>query len=170
MRRPKHKPSTGPAADAKSDHATFFEKQEALNELLLISNALELDVHSRYSMKDDIDDIQLEIRRLLILDERRQAITSMRNTVAMVATGIEMVNYQVGKPLELTGFSKEVGKEAVDGRYDLPLQKLYKKHWKTGVGTGSPEYDLAWAIVSSAGMYHVKKSGIASEMMSKLHS
>ena len=51
---------------------------------------------------------------------------------------------------------------------DLPLQQLYKKHWKTGVGTGNPEYDLARALVTSAGMYHIKKSGMANEVMSKV--
>lgn len=143
-------------------------KQEALIELKLISESLGLDVHTKYTMKDDLSDVQLEIRRLLILDERRQAVESMRGTISMVASGIEVVNYQLGNNFELNGFSRSVAKEAKDGRYDLPLQKLYKKHWKTGVGTGNPEYDLARALVTSAGMYHVKQSGMASEVMSKV--
>ena len=127
-----------------------------------------MDTHLRYTMKDDLSDVQLEIRRLLILDERRQAVESMRGTISMVASGIEVVNYQLGNNLELNGFSRQVAKEATEGRYDLPLQQLYKKHWKTGVGTGNPEYDLARALVTSAGMYHIKKSGMANEVMSKV--
>tara|TARA_B110000858_G_C17735361_1_gene442250 strand:- start:636 stop:1235 length:600 start_codon:yes stop_codon:yes gene_type:complete len=154
--------------DEDDKEQIFLIKQEALIELKLISESLGLDVHTKYTMKDDLSDVQFEIRRLLILDEKRQAVESMRGTISMVASGLEVVNYQLGNNFELNGFSRAVAKEAKDGRYDLPLQKLYKKHWKTGVGTGNPEYDLARALVTSAGMYHVKKSGMASEVMSKV--
>ena len=70
-------------------------------------------------MKDDLSDIQLEIRRLLILDERKQAIESMRGTISMVASGVEMANYSLGSHLELNGFSRHVTKEAAAGRYEF---------------------------------------------------
>lgn len=154
--------------DEESPEQIFLIKQEALAELKIIAESLELDTHNRYTLKDDLCDIQLEIRRLLILDERRQAIDSMRGTLSMVASGVEMANYQFGNYMELNGFSRHVTKESKTGRYDLPLQQLYKKHWKTGVGTGNPEYDLARALVTSAGMYHIKKSGMANEVMSQI--
>ena len=86
-----------------------------------------MDTHLKYTMKDYLSDVQLEIRRLLILDERRQAVESMRGTISMVASGVEVVNYQLGNNLELNGFSRQVAKEANEGRYDMPLQQLYKK-------------------------------------------
>ena len=151
----------------KSKDDFFFEKREALEELKYVSEQLGMTTHLNFDMKDSLNDIKIEIKRLFLFLERRDAIQSMRNNVAMVATGLEMANYQFGNNLSLSGFSKHVGNEALTGRFDLPLQRIYKKHWKTGAGVSqNPEFELAKAIVQSAGMFHLQKSGILNDVLS----
>ena len=151
----------------KSKDDFFFEKREALEELKYVSEQLGMTTHLNFDMKDSLNDIKIEIKRLFLFLERRDAIQSMRNNVAMVATGLEMANYQFGNHLSLSGFSKHVGNEALTGRFDLPLQRIYKKHWKTGAGVSqNPEFELAKAIVQSAGMFHLQKSGILNDVLS----
>ena len=138
-----------------------------MEELKYVSEQLGMTAHLNFDMKDSLNDIKIEIKRLFLFLERRDAIQSMRNNVAMVATGLEMANYQFGNHLSLSGFSKHVGNEALTGRFDLPLQRIYKKHWKTGAGVSqNPEFELAKAIVQSAGMFHLQKSGILNDVLS----
>ena len=118
-------------------------------------------------MNDDIDDIEIELKRVLLFHEQNEAVKSMRSNVVMAATAAEMLNHQFGQVLELKGFGKDTAKDADGGRYDDALRRIHRKNWPGGVGVSeTPERDLAWALIQSAGMYHVKKSGILSEVMS----
>ena len=120
----------------------------------------------RYTAKDDLDDIEIELKRLLLVHEQREAVVAMRSKVVFAATGAEMVNQQFGKVFELTGFGRAVAKEAGAGRYDASLRRLHRKHWHSGVGTSeTPEKDLAWMLINSAGMFHIKKSGLMSDVL-----
>ena len=144
-------------------------KSEALAELGVVADALGSDAHLRYTTKDDLDDIEIELKRLLLVHEQREAVISMRSKVVFAATGAEMANQQFGKMLELTGFGRAVAKEAGTGRYDAPLRRLHRKHWHSGVGTSdTPEKDLVWMLINSAGMHHIKKSGLMSDVVGSL--
>jgi len=121
-------------------------------------------------MTDDVDDIEIEMKRMLLLHEQRESTVSMRSNVVMAATAVEMVSHHF-QLLELKGFGRATSKEAEAGRYDDALRRLHKKHWKSGVGVSdSPERDLAWALIQGAGMFHLKKSGILSDVLGSVAS
>tara|TARA_Y100000768_G_C23545218_1_gene481095 strand:+ start:99 stop:554 length:456 start_codon:yes stop_codon:yes gene_type:complete len=137
------------------------QKQELLTELEVVSKAVGSSAHLRYTLKDDIDDIEIEVKRLLLFNEQREAVVSSRNNIVLTATAIEMLNQQFGPLLELKGLGTHVSREAASGRYDDPLRRIHRRNWYTGVGASdTPEKDLAWALMQGAGLFHLKKSGI----------
>ena len=157
------------SSSSSSDDDFLGKKQELLSELEIVAKAVGSSAHLRYSLKDDTDDIEIELKRLLLVNEQKEAVVSSRNNVVLAATAVEMLNQQFGPVLDLQGLGSHVSKEAQEGRYDDPLRRLHRKHWYTGVGgNDSPEKDLAWALIQGAGMYHLRKSGILSQALGSM--
>lgn len=124
-----------------------------------------------------LDAIQFEIKRLLILDERAKAIKQLRTGIIFAAAGAEMVNRQLGQPLELTGFARTTAVAVgTEKKYDPVLHELYMKYWRRpmrSVGSGGGDdggnaiLDLGMALAMSAVSFHVSQMDLGSILMPK---
>ena len=143
------------------------EKTILLDELKTVSKALGTSLHEAYSHDDDAEEIEFELKRLLLLHEQREGVKSLRQNVVFAAVALECINNQFGEYAELKGFAKSVDQEAKGGRFDEALTRLHRKRWQSGVGVDeTPERDLAIALCQSAGMFHIRKSGLLGDVMS----
>jgi len=107
-----------------------------------------------WAMDDDYDDMNFEMKRVLMnLDEASQ-VAMMRNTMQLACTGVEMLSRRIGL-LSLEGWSTEMSEELA--KQDRTLGRLYRKYWRRSAQS-QPEWDLAMAVVGSAGMFHFRKS------------
>ena len=78
----------------------------------------------RYTVDDNLADMQLEVRRHLIQMEEDSTVKFMKDAIRIGCTGLEMMNNRLGPFLELDGWSNETCKDM--DRYNLPLSKIYK--------------------------------------------
>lgn len=107
-----------------------------------------------WTMDDNYDDMNFEMKRVLMnLDEASQ-VAMMRNTLQLACTGVEMLSRRFGL-LNLEGWSTEMSDELT--KQDRTLGRLYRKYWRRSAQS-QPEWDLAMAVVGSAGMFHFRKS------------
>ena len=107
-----------------------------------------------WTMDDNYDDMNFEMKRVLMnLDEASQ-VAMMRNTLQLACTGVEMLSRRFGL-LNLEGWSTEMSEELA--KQDRTLGRLYRKYWRRSAQS-QPEWDLAMAVVGSAGMFHFRKS------------
>lgn len=166
-----------PTADGRSRYEGEIDgrRAEAMAELEVLCAALKrpMPVIERCT---PLRDIRYEIKRLLIVDERARAIKQMRTGVIFAAAGCEMLNKQVGSPLELAGFARSTARAAAtDRKFDETLHALYLKYWRrpvdySGTGTaggqedggGGGVGDLAFALAISAASFHLSKMDLGS--------
>lgn len=128
-----------------------LEKQAALLEMekLKINGAT---FTKNYTMNDSLADIQFEIRRMEMYQKEESSLNMMRDGLKLTINSIEVINRFTGEKLSLNGWSDEATRDM--DRYDPSLSRLYRKYWRRG--SSSPEFELAFAIASSMGIYHFK--------------
>ena len=103
-------------------------------------------------MEDRLEDMTLEMGAVA-MDERSN-VNMMRDGLRMLVTGIEMVSNRIGI-LDLEGWSSDVCRDLT--RHDANLARIYRKYWRRS-SSNSPEAEVAFAILGSAGMHHMKRS------------
>ena len=135
-----------------SSEDELYEKQTVLLELEELVKQNNVRLSKRYTINDDLADIQLEVRRHLISIEEANSIKFMKDAIKVGCTGLEMLNSRMGPFLELDGWSNEVCRD-ID-RYNSAFSKLHKKYCKRS--SMSPEMELMIGLVGSVGMHHFK--------------
>ena len=155
-----HGHSDGPGGLSVPSKTTgVFEEEEELLEkqqVLLDMERLKLQgiqLSKNWTVNDRLDDMQFEVRRHLMHVDEQNNISMMRDGMKLACTALEMGSQRFNI-LELNGWSAEVCSDMK--RYDHALGRLYRKYWKKGF-SNSPEMELAFALVGSAGMFHFKK-------------
>lgn len=137
----------------------MLEKQQVLLDMERLKlQGIQLSKH--WTVDDRLDDMQFEVRRHLMHVDEQNNVSMLRDAMKLACTALEMGSVRFNM-LDLDGWSNEVCGDMK--RYDQPLGRLYRKYWKRGFSS-SPEMELAFALVGSAGMFHFKKK-MAKQMM-----
>lgn len=131
----------------------LLEKQTALMELERLHKTHGIRPSRNYSINDRLSDIQFEVRRHLCTIDESNMVSFMGDSMRLICTGFELANSRLGPFLEMDGWCEAVTSDM--SRYEGALSRLYRKHWKRS--TMSPEFELAFAMVSSIGIHHFKK-------------
>lgn len=131
----------------------LLEKQSVLLELERLEKQHGATLTKRYTMNDNLSDMQFEIRRHLSNVDEANMVKFMSDGMKLMCTGVELANSRFGPFLELEGWASSVTSDM--GRYDSALSKLYRKYWRRS--TMSPEMELAFALISSVAMHHFQK-------------
>ena len=113
-----------------------------------------MKMSKRWSMEDNVDEMALELKRVLISVDEKSNVSMMKNGLRLVFTGIEVVNSRLNL-LDLEGWSS-IACEELDGQ-DANLSRIYRKYWRRN-SSSSPEVQLALSILGSIGMHHMKRS------------
>ena len=130
-------------------------KIEALLELeIMKSHGIVLS--REYTVDDRLCEIQFEIRKQLLMEDERASIASMRGAIVVASKVVELCNVKLGSPLDLIGWSREVRRNA--SSYDAALSRIHRKYQRRS--NTAPEVALAMGLISSVGMYHLKKTGV----------
>jgi len=130
-------------------------KIEALIELEIMRSQ-GISLTREYSVNDRLCDIQFEIRKQLLMEDERASIASMRSAVVVASKLVEVFNEKLGSPLQLSGWSREVRRNAAC--YDAPLSRIHRKYQRRS--NTAPEIALVMGLMTSVGMYHMKKISV----------
>ena len=106
--------------------------------------ARELKVYNppkRFGVEDDIDDIRFERDRLQLQVQARRGAQAFKGGIKFTAMFLEIMNDKVLRgAVPIKGLHQEICRDMKDGKYDSPLTRIYKKHFRRG--TTSPEMEL----------------------------
>jgi len=134
--------------------AIRLEKQAALLDLerMRINGVV---LSRGYDMSDRLEDMRFEIQKHEAALDEKQMVGWMKSCLRLGLTGIELGNQKFGPFLALDGWSVEITADM--NKFDLPMSRLYRKYWRRS--TMSPEMELAWVILGSMGMFHLRQKG-----------
>lgn len=147
-RNPKAAPDTRHA-----DEEEVLEKQTVLLDMERLKMQ-GVKLTKDWTIDDSLDDMQFELKRLMLHVDETNNISMMRNSLQLACTGIELLNTRMGV-LDLRGWSEEVCRDM--SKYDRSLGRMYRKYWRRSHST-NPEMDILLGLVGSAGSYHFRKS------------
>ena len=105
-----------------------------------------------WTMRDSLDDMQVEARRLTSTVDEANAINTMKDMMRLGFAGVEFLNSRVPM-LELDGWADSVSKDL--SKYDSAMGKLYRKYWQRS-NASSPEAEILLGLGSSLVMHHAK--------------
>lgn len=108
----------------------------------------------QWDMSDPLEDMTLELRKHILIMDEQQNVSMLRDGLKMCVTAIEMVNNRLGL-LDLEGWSSEVSRDM--NKHNANLARIYRKYWRRSV-SNTPEADIAFSILGSMGMHHVKRT------------
>lgn len=145
-----HSPAVTSPAPIRDHVSTDAEKHATLLEIERLRQAGAATTRS-WSMRDSLEDMQLEERKLTSNLDEAQMVNTMRAGLELMFTGIELANTRFGF-LELEGWSAQMTADMT--RYDAALTKLYRRHWRRS--TTSPEMEILLTIATSIVTHHVK--------------
>lgn len=131
----------------------ILEKQSVLLELERLEKQHGVTLTKRYTMQDNLADMQFEIRRHLSNADEANMVKFMSDGMKLMCTGVELANSRFGPFLELDGWASSVTGDM--GRYNSAFSKLYRKYWRRS--TMSPEMELAFALIGSIAMHHFQR-------------
>jgi len=141
-----------PAPSSSRDE--MFEKQSALLDLQQLEQMRGVRLSRRFTMEDSLEEITLELRRHVLMLDERENVSMMKSGLKMVFTGIEALNTRFHL-LDLEGWSSQACSEL--DKQDVNLSRIYRKYWKRSTSS-SPEAEILFAVASSMGFYHMKRS------------
>ena len=107
-----------------------------------------------WTMADRLEDMTLELRRIVLAMDERSNVNMMRDGLKMLVTGVEMVSNRF-RILDLEGWSSDVCQDL--HRFDSNLGRIYRKYWRRST-SNSPEGEIAFALLGSLGMHHMKRT------------
>lgn len=107
-----------------------------------------------WTQEDSLEDMTLEMRRHVLIEDERANVSMMRDGLKMFVTGIEVVNKRF-RVLDLDGWSAEATRDL--DKHDANLARIYRKYWRRG-SSRNPEMEIAMSLFGSMGMYHLKSS------------
>lgn len=128
------------------------EKQGYLAELRKYKDR----VSREFTMDDSLEDIQFEFDRIKTQIDTANNVNMIRDGLMFLFRGIEYANRRFGPVLQLDGWTEAAREDKQ--KYNLVIERLYKKHWRYGNMT--PEAEFGWMIASSMLMCHFKNKFI----------
>lgn len=146
--------------DSERQRMRDDEKRTVLLDLQRMETQQGVRLTKEWSMNDSLEDMTLELRKIVLNQDERSNINMMRDGLRMMVTGIEMVSNRFGI-LDLEGWSSEVCQDL--SRHDASLGRIYRKYWRRST-SNSPETDIAFAVLGSAGLHHMKRT-MAKQML-----
>lgn len=147
-------PTETPFADRElKREEEILEKQSVLLELERLEKHHGVTLTKRYTMQDNLADMQFEIRRHLSNADEANMVKFMSDGMKLMCTGVELANSRFGPFLELDGWASSVTGDMT--RYNNAFSKLYRKYWRRS--TMSPEMELAFALIGSVAMHHFQR-------------
>ena len=135
-------------------HNESLEKQSMIADLERLRDHHGITLSREWCMDDDIDDMSFELKRIMLHIDEENQVGVMRNGLQLACTAVEMASKRF-KILDLDGWSAEVCSDM--SKHDRALAKLYRKYWRRS-HSSSPEADIAMSLVTSMGMFHMKKT------------
>lgn len=150
MSYPQMPPQGSPPGPARSAVEEDMEKHSTLLELERLRQSGAKPTRN-WVMDDNLDDMQMEARKLNGNIEEAQMVNMMRDFLKLGFTGIEYANTRV-RVLELDGWADAVCSDV--GKYDAALAKIYRKYWRRTSAT--PEMELMMGIGTSLFTHHCK--------------
>jgi hypothetical protein len=146
--------SAPPRAKTEAElQAETMEKQSLLLDFERLRTTHRIPLTRDWSMEDDLDDMNFEMRRIMLQIDEQSNVKMMKNGLHLACTGIEMMSRRFGL-LDLDGWSAEVSSDMA--KHERSLARLYRKYWRRS-HSSTPEADLAMSLVSSMGMFHMRK-------------
>lgn len=162
-----HAPRSAAAQPARAPaqaptHAPQWEPQMTAEETEAEKHAVLLDLERlrqggarltrEWSMRDSLDDMQVEARRLTSTMDEANAINTMKDMMRLGFAGVEFLNSRIPM-LELDGWAESVSKDL--SKYDSAMGKIYRKYWQRS-NASSPEAEILLGLGSSLVMHHAK--------------
>ena len=102
-------------------------------------------------MRDRLDDMQMELRKLNSNMDEMQMVNMMRDMMRLGFAGIEFMNSKLNL-LQIDGWSEAISSEM--HKYDPALRKLYQKWWRRS--STQPEVEILIGLGTSLIMHHAK--------------
>lgn len=143
----------GGAGRDAADLEETMEKQSVLLDMERL-RMQGIKLSKEWTLDDDLDDMQFEMKRLMLHVDETNNINMMRSTLQLACTGVEMLNRRFNL-LQLDGWSEEVCRDM--HKYDRALGRIYRKYWRMA-HNNSPELEIVKGLLASAGMYHAKRA------------
>ena len=139
----------------RSSDGTMRREEEELAKRTVLADLRALGVVDKeWTMDDRVEDMMLELRRHALIADEKKNVTMMRDGLRLFASGVELLNNRLGL-LDLDGWSTELARDLP--KHDASLARIYRKYWRRG-SSNSPEADLAFAILGSMSMHHIKRT------------
>lgn len=114
-----------------------------------------IHLHRRFSMNDNIEDIQAEYDRLKLNRDIDGSVRMQRRMLIAVVTGIEYLNNKFDPfDVKLNGWSDSINENIDD--YDDVFEELFLKY--RGKAKMAPELNLMMMVGGSGLMFHITNS------------
>ena len=139
-----------PPASVVSAESTMHDKHGLLLELHRLRQA-GASLTREWTMQDDLESMQMEMRKVTSNMEEAQTVNMMRDMMRIGFAGVEFLNGRIGL-LELDGWSEQMSQDI--HKYDGALRKLYQKWWRRS--STSPEMEIIIGLGTSLLMHHAK--------------
>lgn len=141
---------------AESDEGTVRREEEELAKRTVLADlhALGVPLSREWTMDDRVEDMMLELRRHALVADEKKNVGMMRDGLKLFASGVELLNNRLGL-LDLDGWSTELARDLP--KHDASIARIYRKYWRRG-SSNSPEADLAFAVLGSMSMHHIKRT------------
>lgn len=125
------------------------DKVSYLSDIDMLARELKIyNPPKRYTLDDDIDDIRFERDRLQLQVQATRGAQTFKGGIKFTAMFLEIMNDKMLRgAVPIKGLHKEICSDMRDGKYDSPLTRLYKKHFRRG--TTSPEMELGMLMGNS---------------------
>ena len=125
-----------------------------------------------FSIEDRLEDMEFEIQRHTSSLATKNQVEFMKDMMKLILNGIEMANERFGPFLSLKGWASSItGTSSEMQRFDRPLERIYKRHWRRA--SMSPISELGWLLFGSMFAWHVKSklfSGVLQGLKSQAPS
>lgn len=132
-----------------------LEKEALLYELEIMEKQGTLTLHRKLTMNDSLEAIQYQYDRANMIASTQQSVEWAKTALKMGSTVLEAVLKRFGVTV-VDGFSNNLCKDM--HRFNKPLTKLYRKHWRRG--TSSPEMELGMIVMGALVMTVVTNKGL----------
>jgi len=157
--------ASGPSINlAAANRLSPEEEKKKKSDLINKLNRLESKGYTltkRFTMDNNMDEIQQEHDRLLDAKNLEASLRFQRQCLMGVATGAEFLNSKFNPfDWELDGWSESVHENIED--FDEVFEELYDKY--KGRGNMPPEAKLLMSLVGSGFMFHMSNSFFRSKM------
>ena len=132
----------GEAGRQRSPEEEAQDKISYLHDIDMLARELKVyNPPQRMTMRDDVEDIRFERDRLQLQVQAKRGAQAFKGGIKFTAMFLEIMNDKVLRgAVPIKGLHQEICRDMRDGKYDSPLTRIYKKHFRRS--STSPEMEL----------------------------